>query len=219
MKRALNTLLFVCLWIGAPARSAPADVPPGIPPDGELAYTIMREGSPIGNLSFIFTRNGPQTEVRVQTRVLVRYLGIVFYRFSHDSLEIWEGGKLVRIESETDDDGKSTKLSAKAEGGALVASINGTPSKLPGVEVPASFWSPTLTSQKALIDPVDGKLMKVNVAQGPEEILSVKGAKRPARRYKITGDFERDIWYDAQGGLVSVRFKARDGSEIAYVLD
>ncbi len=39
-----------------------------------------------------------------------------------------------------------------------------------------------------------------------------------ARRYAVRADLERELWYDADGVPVHVRFKGRDGSEIVYVL-
>ena len=34
----------------------------------------------------------------------------------------------------------------------------------------------------------------------------------------MTGDFERELWYDADWVLVKIAFKAQDGSDIQYVL-
>jgi len=39
-----------------------------------------------------------------------------------------------------------------------------------------------------------------------------------ARHYAISGDLQRELWYDAGGRLVKVRFAASDGTDIQYVL-
>jgi len=38
-----------------------------------------------------------------------------------------------------------------------------------------------------------------------------------ARRYKITGDLARELWYDAEGRWVRLALTARDGSKIDFL--
>ena len=35
----------------------------------------------------------------------------------------------------------------------------------------------------------------------------------------MTGQFERELWYDNDGVLVRVEFKGEDGSDIQYVIE
>jgi hypothetical protein len=49
---------------------------------------------------------------------------------------------------------------------------------------------------------------------GKEKIV-VEGHQMEVDHYRMTGQEERDIWYDDDGQVVKVRFM-RDGSEIEY---
>src|SRR3546814_12899986 len=61
--------------------------------------------------------------------------------------------------------------------------------------------------------------MAIQVADlGPDTVF-VKGSKEAAHHYAITGDLQRELWYDSNHVLVRVRFKAKDGSTIEYMPD
>jgi hypothetical protein len=51
------------------------------------------------------------------------------------------------------------------------------------------------------------------------ERIEVAGQAIVAEHYVVSGDFERELWYDDQGRLVRVRFRASDGSLLEYVLE
>jgi hypothetical protein len=44
--------------------------------------------------------------------------------------------------------------------------------------------------------------------------VPVAGAEVPARHFRLTGQLERDVWYDADCAIARVTFPARDGSLI-----
>ena len=76
-----------------------------------------------------------------------------------------------------------------------------------------------MVQRHELLDPVDGTVMKTKVAFLGEEPLSIDGRTVQTRKYRLSGDYSRDLWYDARNGsLVRVQFKGPDGSELAYVL-
>ena len=47
---------------------------------------------------------------------VVRFLGIVAYRYSHKAVERWRGDCLVELQATTDDDGQSSRVHAEARG-------------------------------------------------------------------------------------------------------
>ena len=51
-----------------------------------------------------------------------------------------------------------------------------------------------------------------------EEPVKGPGGPVPAKHYAITGDLQRELWFDSHGTLLKVRFKGQDGSDIQYVL-
>lgn len=178
---------------------------PGIPDDGELAFTITRNDKPIGRHVYKFENENGLQLVRVQTRILFELMGIPLYRFEHDSTEIWRNGRLIGLSSKTNDDGKKLELEVRAEGRDLAVTLNGKPDKLRETNIPASLWNPATVKSSSLIDTVDGDRMEIGV--------------NVSDHFRLSGELERELWYDGSNILKEVKFTARDGSEIRYVRD
>lgn len=200
--------LVMALAVTAGARAA----------DNELNFTIMRQGDEIGTHAITMTTTGAQTRVDIETEAAVKLAFITVYNFDHEGHEVWEGGRLISYNSETDDDGTDKTLRARAEGGQLVIDGSAAKSSVAPTIIPASLWNRATVSQNKLLNTLDGSEMTVAIKDLGEEMVGVRGRKVPARHYAMTGDLERDIWYDANGQLVHVRFLGSDGSEIQYVM-
>src|SRR5690606_27113487 len=100
----------------------------------------------------------------------------------------------------------------------LVGTYNDRRREMPGDIIPASFWHPGTVSATTLLDPVRGRPREVTVQDLGNDAVIAGGREIEARHYAITGQIERELWYDAEGKLVKVRFAAKDGSEIAVIL-
>lgn len=84
--------------------------------------------------------------------------------------------------------------------------------------LPASLWDSAIVHQQVLLNTLDGSKMRVTVQDlGPETVV-VGGRNISARHYKITGDLQRDLWFDARSAQVRVQIAGNDGSSIVYEL-
>jgi hypothetical protein len=174
-----------------------------VPSSGELAFDVMREGSDIGDHRYTFRDDGDALSVQVETDVAVKLplIGVTVFRFEHDSQETWRDGRLAALQSRTNDDGEAHQVDlANAEG------------------FPASLWNDAILEQTELLNTVDGRSMATSVVNIGQESVRAKGQTVPAHHYRLLGDLERDLWYDASGMLVKVAFTADDGSHIEYTL-
>jgi len=59
--------------------------------------------------------------------------------------------------------------------------------------------------------------MTIRVADLGMENVPVKGGQVTAHHYRLSGGLDRDLWYDGQGNLARVAFKADDGSTVTYI--
>lgn len=188
-----------------------------------LSYTVLRNGSPIGTHSYTLDTRDGETTVNVSTDIKVKVFFATVYEFVHTSIEKWKGGKLVYIQSTTNDDGIQKELEAQSTGAELKVSsvVKGQDRlvKAPGAVIPASLWSDTTVSQSSLLNTLDGTLMRVKVETIGDEVITAHGDKKTATHFKITGDLTRELWFDGDGNLVRVRFPAEDNSEIVYALN
>ena len=62
--------------------------------------------------------------------------------------------------------------------------------------LPASLWDSAIVHQQVLLNTLDGSKMRVTVQDLWPETVVVGGHNISARHYKITGDLQRDLWFD-----------------------
>lgn len=195
--------------------AAPANAAP--PPGGVLDFTVLRNGSEVGRHEMLFRSEADGLKIDIRTNVAVKVAFITAYRFEHEGHEVWQGAHLARLWSKTNDDGTKHVLDVTAGGDSLVVMADGKEPEKSTASIPASLWNERIVQQKSILNTLDGSRMAIQVADLGTEAVLVKGAKIPARHYAITGDLQREVWYDAQNVLVKVRFKAKDGSDIEYL--
>ncbi len=189
------------------------------PEDRVLEYRILRKGGEIG-LHRVEIRNlGDRLTVDTQVRIAVKFAFITFYRYALDARETWRDGRLVALESVTDDDGKRYAVSAVAEGGVVRVDNGGAGWTAPATIVPSSLWHRDMLETNLLLGIKRGNPLAVSVTEAGRETVTVRGRPLSATRYVVSGDLSRELWYGPDDMLVRVRFfTGRDGSEIVYVL-
>lgn len=187
------------------------------PPGGQLNFTILRNGSEVGSHEMLFRRTPDDLQIDIATKVLVKVAFIPVYRFEHEGHEVWHGDRLTRLWSKTNDDGTSHALNVTAAGPALAVLADGNPVVDRPLRIPASLWHEGILRQSAILNTLDGSSMAIAVSDLGSENIPVAGRPVPARHYAITGDLQRELWYDEHNVLVKVRFKAKDGSDIEYI--
>jgi hypothetical protein len=174
----------------------------GAPPSGHLDFDVVRNGEDIGDHGYTFSGGPDDLEIRVHTEVNVRapIIKVSLYSFTHDSTEAWRNGELAMLTAETDDDGEPHRVTLG-------------PSTIP----PASLWSADRLTATRLINTIDGRTMTVAVADRGAETVKVDGGSVEAHHYRISGDLQRDVWYDDDGLLARLELTAEDGSLVTYV--
>lgn len=203
----------VALFAGAPCCVAFA-----APGDTHLDFTVLRDGDEIGRHVIEAERDGDMQTVKIRTDVLVRVAFLPVYRFEHAGSETWKNGRLVALESHTNDDGNEHVLSVVRDGANLTVDSDGKKSSVAPTIIPASLWNSLLVRQAVLLDTLDGSQLPVTVEDLGEDIVDVHDAAVHAHHYRITGALDRELWYDPAGTLIHVRYRARDNAEIVYDL-
>ncbi len=212
---AVATFLLLAPCLLMPVRAADN---PGVPEAGALNFEILRNGNAIGRHVIRFEKNGDDLEVRVEAKVDYRFGFIPLYRFEHRALEVWRDGNLLRMSATTNDNGADYRIDLRQNGAGLVLTVNDTETVLsPDLQL-ASLWNIALVKQNRILDPADGELMSVTIADAGADSIQIDGRDVATRHYVMTGDFERELWYDARNVLRQVRFHGDDGSEIRYAL-
>lgn len=181
----------------------------------ELVYEIRKEGEPIGRETVRIERQGERARVEVVTSTRVKVLFLDF-RYDHKRSEEWQGGRLVRMVSETDDDGAKHRVEAAAEGDAWTLTVNGESRTLSADHMPLSLWDRAVVGKRKLFGVTDAKPYAVEVAEQGAERVTIAGRELPAERFRMSGGIERDLWYGPDGLLLRTTFE-RKGYPIEMV--
>jgi hypothetical protein len=145
-------------------------------------------------------------------------LGITLYRFHYEAEEDWVDGRLMRLTSRTDNDGEMLTANLARAGGRIRGTCNGIVLDLPTDLLPISVWHPDFVRQSVILDQYKCVQRSVRVTDDGIEPILARAHNVAARHYAVTGELRRDVWYGPDGQTVQVRFPAKDGSEIAFVM-
>jgi hypothetical protein len=192
------------------AGTAAAETPP--PDKATRTFDIVREGKKIGTDIIEIEKQGDVTNVKSTTHISV-VIVIEVYHYDHMSVETWKGNQFVSFKSQTDDNGKKHTLAVTVAGDKVQIEADGAKHAEAKSMLPATFWNKPALGAQQFFDESIGKPMSVKIADMGDESISVHSAKIQAHHYRVSGDLERDLWFDGDK-LVRLRLLGTDGSKI-----
>ena len=175
-------------------------------------------GRPFGHHRLSFRRDGDRLTVDIEIALEVRIAFVTAYRYRHRNTEIWRDGRLVSLDSRTDDDGRQHRVTARSAPEGLV--VDGIDGRIvaPADIIPTSYWNKAIVDQTTVLDTQHGRLVDVTIRPRGTETVTAAGQSITTERYAVTGGADLDLWYSQAGQWVRMAFTAR-GSDIEYVLD
>jgi len=189
-----------------------------IPPAGVIPFTVYRSQGPLGHHRVRFQQNGNRTTVTVDIQFAVSLGPITMFRYTHRNREVWEGDRLVSIDTRTNDNGDDYRGTGQATSdGFRVDGRSGTITA-PADIMPSSYWHADTVNRDVLLHTQYGELYPIETQLLGTARIEAGGRTIPARHYRLTGDLEVDVWYSEADQWVKMSFIARD-TEVEYVLD
>jgi hypothetical protein len=171
-------------------------------------FRVSIDGKPAGDYRLTIQRDGDRYTVQGAASIRVRVL-FISYRYSYNGQEVWKDGRLQRLDSQTDDDGKRFTVSANANGEHLQVTSNGQTHQTRGDAWTTSYWHRYLAKTEfsrrdvVLLDVDTGKEIQATLHHLGSVALSVNGREQNCTHYKLRGGgLDVDLWYDAEDRLV-----------------
>lgn len=197
-----------------------------VPPAGALSFSVYRKkDSPMGSHRMRFTRDGDRLIMEKSIDLEVSLAFVTAYRYRHRNREVWQDGRLVEIETRTNDDGDDYWLRGTASPDGFQVDGSGGSYTAPADIIPTSYWNHATTSATQLLDTQRGLIMDVRMEDQGSETLETQAGSVQARHHTINiltnppGKTDRiDLWYDDRDQWVGLAFEAK-GQKISYVMD
>ncbi len=213
--RRLATLVAVPLLGSLLAGTAGAAPLPLCPvTDGMVAsYDIVRGGSVIGRHTVQFARQGQDLTVTIAVNASLSALGIRVYRYEHTGREVWRDGKMVAMQTRTQDDGDKQQVDAVFDPARGTWSGTAATTPVSGGLMASSFWNSLTVRQTRFLDDESGKIVPVQVTPAGREALTLNGSQVSASKFDLVGTMSGSVWYDDNGCWVRALFHSPvDGS-------
>lgn len=189
-----------------------------VPPDGRLAFNIIRHGGVIGQETLTFQQQGNRLTVFVDVSIRVTLAMIPVYRLHHHETESWEDGQLLSFAATTIKNGSHFYAQGWRDGSQFMARGTARPDTYvaPPNALPTSQWNHAMLNGP-MINTQDGKLMHPTITDlGPAGVELADGSAVRANRYHVSGDLHFDTFFDNSWNWVGLSFPAPDGSVVTY---
>jgi len=183
-------------------------------PTERAEYRIHHETyGDVGRHVITFSCDGDDLAVETAIEGEVKVLAMPLFKREATYREVWRDDRLLTFKSHVVDNGEVYEVSARADRDHTV--INGRRGRIeaPPTIVSNHPWNHEVVERTLLFDTQRGRLQKVKVAPSGSETITVAGRMVTAQKYVVTGDLERELWYDHAGNWLQSRLE-HDGAKI-----
>ena len=205
----LSPLLALPLRARAAAAPAPAN----------LAFRALRDGLPIGSHTVTFRQDGERLIVTTRITILVKVLLFTAFHLKHEAEEVWQAGRLLAVESTTNDNGTRMQVSGSAVAGGFRVIGGEGPFLAPAHLLTSNMlWDTRMLGVDRLIDVQHGGVIGLAVKPlGPALVDTPRGQVRANRHHLITPHYAGTLFHDAGGRWIKALIETK-GEIIEYAL-
>jgi Family of unknown function (DUF6134) len=203
-------LLIGCL-LAAPSWAETAPPP--------IGFVVKRDGGPIGTHRLTFhTEPGPDGErliVDIDINIVVRIASVTIYRYTVKGRETWRNGRLLALDTATDDDGTKKTVRVRATDAGLQVDATNAHYLAPPDTLPESYWRLDTVKHQHFIDIEDGTLVDLFSTPAGRRTITVGDKPVEMNVYHVEGDITGELGYGTDGQWMLLHFPSH-GSDILY---
>ena len=135
----------------------------------------------------------------------IKKLGLVIYKYSAEGTEVYKGGKLVKFNSNTNQNKKKKYVNIKRDEDEYIIDGSSYKGRVPTDFMIGTWWNHNIVKAKAQISAVSGRIIKQKVKFLGKETIKVGKKKLNAlhfnfsstdKKFKKDKKLNTDVWYD-----------------------
>ncbi len=184
----------------------------------EYHYTVLRDGEAIGTHRVTVSPEGRDLKVEAETDLEVTFGPLTFYRMEHLRHEVWRDGELEEMTAYTNKNGDVYNIAITREPQGYKRVINGRTDRFEPSMKLLTLWHEDLFRYSTFLSPMEDKTYQISVDFVAADKIDLLDRTVDAFVYRMSGDTNRELWYDAEGHIMKVRLLDHS-STIEYVLD
>jgi hypothetical protein len=194
-------LLVAACWLAAPA-GARADAVS----TETRKFNISVDGERCGKFRLTIASHPDGREVVEGDAALELKYFLYTFRYASKGVETWHSGRLLQLDNASRYGGSKYAVTARRQGQELVVQANGEQRKVRGDVWVTSYWrepkSDLVGQNIALLDADKGRTLTGKLQRVGKESLQLGGQAQACTHYRLQGEVDVDLWYDAQSRLV-----------------
>lgn len=186
---------------------------------GERAfYDVFRKGQKVGEHRVHFSRDGERLSVTANFTLEIPFLFFTAYRFQYNSTEVWDGNELVALTAVVDDNGEIAQTSAELKESLFKIYGPRGPAVLSSWIFPTNHWHRGQVNAPVILNTLTGRVSHVETLRKGIDTVVTPAGEIQAEHFVYTGDLrDTEVWYDAEGRWIKMRFKAKGDAVLEYV--
>ncbi|MBU0726875.1 MAG: hypothetical protein KJ904_03335 [Alphaproteobacteria bacterium] len=151
-----------------------------------IDFEVTRGDSPLGWQRLRIVEDGNRATVEVMIDFELKFGPIALYRYTHRNRTVLQDGRIVSVDTRTNDDGVYYEVTARPQGDHIaLTGVNGTV-RAPLDIHPSDYWRYSTIQQPRLLDTQKGIVREIT--------MTPVGGKQGC--YDMTGDLEMQLCYD-----------------------
>jgi hypothetical protein len=170
-------------------------------------YSISIDGTRRGSSKAEFRSGNGLLWIQSESEIRINYL-VYKYNYTSSGTEIWNNGRVTALENTADYNGTSYTVKGSSTPRGLQITTNGTASLVsPDVWDTSYLVLPDRLARVeaatvVLLDSDKGHLLSGKIQFVGEETLNVAEGQKACTHYRIGGEVQVDVWFDASRRLV-----------------
>jgi Family of unknown function (DUF6134) len=171
------------------------------------SYAILIDGTRRGSSKAEFRSGNGIVWIQSESEIRINYL-VYKYNYTSSGTEIWKNGRVSAFENTADYNGTPYTVKGTSTPRGLQIATNGAASLVnPDVWDTSYLLLPDRLARieaatVVLLDSDKGRLLSGKIQFVGEETLTMAEGQKPCTHYRIGGDVQVDVWFDASRRMV-----------------
>lgn len=203
--------------IGAAAAAGFSSVLPVSAGTSERIFELRRKGVRMGQQSISVSVTGNGVVADIEVDIVARLLSIPVWRYSLRARELWRGGKLQKLTSKTNDDGRADFVNAEAVSGGVAIEGSRFKGTVEGLPATSTYWTRAFMDRPVWINAQHGKPKNIRPQRAGRVLFPSAYGPLECEKWNAHRLLNLEVFFDAKNECVGAQFDGAGATVSAIV--